>query len=276
MSDTSRNVRGGWWRKRSALMAGGTLGLSTFLIVTLGMNASKGYKEMAVTDGGRITGKVTFTGELPDDAVEQITINKNPEVCDAAQSLGYREVTWVDVEDGALRGCFVFIHKIKEGKPWPPPPDGEYSILQEGCRFRPWAQVVKQGDIHIRHADEGVQHNINMVELIGVEKKRAVARPMINRNQPEPGVAIEELKTVRSPHIKINCEVHNFMFGFLMAPTHPYAVVVGEDGSYSLENVPPGKYTVKCWHPRLGVQKTKLTIEPNGEVEANFEYSKPE
>ncbi|MCP4005266.1 MAG: carboxypeptidase regulatory-like domain-containing protein [bacterium] len=247
----------------------GALVLVLLLVLPITAHAA-GYKETRVENGGSITGKLSFSGELPADAVEMIAVNKNPEVCGE----GYREVVWVDVENGALRGAFVYLHKIKKGKAWSPPDGGKYMINQKGCRFRPWAQVVRQGDIHIKHSDQGVQHNINMVELIGVDKGRAVERPLINRNQPDPGEAIEQIKTVRAPHIAMNCQVHNFMFGFMMAPKSPYAVAVEEDGSYVLDNVPAGKYTLKSWHPRLGVQKKKITVPANGEVVADFEYTK--
>jgi hypothetical protein len=66
------------------------------------------------------------------------------------------------------------------------------------------------------------------------------------------------------------------MFGFMMAPKHPYAVVVRDDGSYSINDVPPGDYTVKAWHPRLGIQKTNLSVPAKGAVEANFSFSSAE
>lgn len=279
---TNRTVLKWWLTRRDCMPGNATLearkGISrsvisyllTFLLVAPMMASAASYQEIRVTSGGSITGKITFEGTLPDDAVEQVAINKNPEVCGE----GYREVVWIDVKDGALRGSFVYLHKIKKGKAWSIPEGDNYMIVQKGCRFRPWAQVVKPGPIHIVHKDKGVQHNINMVEMIGVEKRRVVERPMINRNQPEPSTAIEEVKTVRAPHIALNCEVHNFMFGFMMAPKHPYAVVVAEDGSYSLDDIPPGKYTVKAWHPRLGVKKSKLTVTENGKVVANFVFSK--
>ena len=70
--------------------------------------SAKKYKEVEVADGGSVSGKVTFEGALPDDAIENILITKNPDVC----GTGEREVVWVDVKDGALRGAFVFIDKI--------------------------------------------------------------------------------------------------------------------------------------------------------------------
>ncbi|MDP6175631.1 MAG: carboxypeptidase regulatory-like domain-containing protein, partial [Rhodospirillales bacterium] len=238
------------------------------LAPSMGQTAPK-YKGGAVKDGGKITGKVSFKGAVPADAVEKILITKDPKVC----GTGDRTVTWVDVKDGALRGSFVFLGKIKKGKKWGKPKGGKYLINQEKCRFHPWAQVVKPGQVTIRNSDKGVLHNINTREMIGVEKGRVVKRTMFNFGQPDPGEIQQKLKPRRSAFISINCEAHNFMFGFMMAPVHPYAAVVGDDGSYSLDNVPPGKYTVKSWHPRFGVKKSKVTVTAKGSATANFAFS---
>jgi len=227
------------------------------------------YKEVAVSDGGTISGKVSFEGAVPADAIESIKITKNNDVCGD----GDREVVWVDVKDGALRGVFVFLAKIKAGKKWAKPELGTYLVNQKGCRFHPWAQVVRPGPIIIRNSDAGVLHNINARELIGVEKGRVVKKTLFNFGQPDPGDLKDKIKPRRSSYIGINCEAHNFMFGFMMAPPHPYAVVVGEDGSYSIDNVPPGKYTLKAWHPTFGVKKVKIKVDAKGKVETNFAFS---
>ncbi len=227
------------------------------------------YTEVEVTDGATITGRISFEGALPADAIENIKITKNNDVCGE----GEREVVWVDVKDGALRGAFVFIDKIEEGKTWSKPEFGEYMVVQKGCRFRPWAQVVRPGPFIIRNSDPGVLHNINARELIGVEKGRTVKKTLFNFGQPDPGDITDKIRPRRSPYIGINCEAHNFMFGFIMAPSHPYATVVGEDGSFSIDNLPPGKYTLKAWHPTFGVKKTKINVEANGAMEVDFEFS---
>jgi len=245
------------------------LGAAVLVAYPTASESAKKYKEVEVADGGSISGKVTFEGALPDDAIENILMTKNPDVC----GTGEREVVWVDVKDGALRGAFVFIDKIKEGKAWSVPKGGDYLIVQKDCRFTPWAQVVRRGPITIRNSDEGVLHNINTREMIGVEKGRVVKRTMFNFGQPDPGDIQQDIKPRRSPFISINCEAHNFMFGFMMAPTHPYAVVVGEDGSYSLDGVPPGKYTLKAWHPRFGIKKAKITVEAGGKIATDFAFA---
>lgn len=226
------------------------------------------YTEGTVSDGGMIKGKLTFSGSLPESAIESVAITKNPEVCGE----GYREVVWIDVKGGALRGAFVFLDKISAGKTWEEPAGGAYMIVQKGCRFTPWAQVIKPGPIVIRNSDEGVLHNINTREMIGVEKGRVVKRTMFNFGQPDPGDINKNIKPRRSPYIAINCEAHNFMFGFMMAPAHPYAVVVDEGGNFSLDNIPPGTYKLKAWHPSLGVQESEVTVTANGSTEANFDF----
>lgn len=255
----------------SRLTTGFLLGTFAAMLAAAPADAAKRgkYKEVAVTDGGTVKGKVSFEGAVPADAIEKILITKNADVCGD----GEREVVWVDVKNGALRGAFVFIAKIKEGKKWPKPAAGGYLVDQKDCRFRPWAQVIQPGPITIRNSDKGVLHNINARELIGVEKGRIVKKTLFNFGQPDPGDISDKIKPRRSSYISINCEAHNFMFGYILAPTHPYAVVVGEDGSYSLDNLPPGKYTLKAWHPRFGVKKAKITVGAKGTVETNFAFS---
>lgn len=230
--------------------------------------AKKKYKVIEVANGATIKGKLTFEGALPDDAIEQILITKDQKVC----GTGDREVVWIDVKDGALRGAFVFLDKVKAGKDWSSPKGGVYLVDQKGCRFNPWAQVIKPGPITIRNSDPGVLHNINTREMIGVEKGRVVKKGIFNFGQPDPGDIVQELKTSRGAYIGINCEAHNFMFGYMLAPNHPYAVVVGDDGSYSIDGIPPGKYKLKAWHPVLGVLKAKLTIKGGEAIENNFAF----
>ena len=245
------------------------LGAALVFVGTWAGPAVAAYKEVAVSGGGSINGKMIFEGPLPDDAVERILITKNPEVC----GTGEREVVWIDVKDGALRGAFVFIDKVAEGKPWAES-EGGFLIVQKGCRFRPWAQVVKRGPLTIRNSDPGVLHNINTREMIGVERGRVARRTMFNFGQPDPGDIVQEIKPRRSSFISINCEAHNFMFGFMLAPEHPYAVVVNEDGSYVIDDIPPGDYVLKAWHPSLGVQKVSITVPAGGTAQADFTFSR--
>ena len=250
--------------------------LFSALIIAMPLSSSAGYTEGAVSNGGSIKGKVTFTGELPGNSEELIVINKNPEVCDVEEAnKGYRKVSWVDVKGGALRGAFVFIEKIGEGKAWP---KGEQVINQEKCRFHPWAQVFQHGEVIIRNSDKGVLHNINTRVMIGIKKgRKPVNKTLFNFGQPDPGdikKKIEARKMRKSPFVSINCEAHNFMFGYRLFPDNPYAVVVGDDGSYTISDVPAGEYIVMAWHPKLGIKRETVTVKAGGSAKADYNFTK--
>lgn len=240
------------------------------LVMAIPFSSHAAYKETAVANGGSVKGKVTFKGTLPADAVEKITITKNTDVCGE----GTREVVWIDVKDGALKGTFIYIDGIAEGKAWGKPAGGDFLVDQKGCRFMPWAQVVRPGEVVIRNSDKGVLHNINTREMINVESGSPVKKSLFNFGQPDPGDIKKELKPRRSPFISINCEAHNFMFGFILAPEHPYAVVNGADGTFEIGDIPPGKYKVKAWHPTLGVKEGEVTVPAKGAATMNFEFVK--
>ena len=124
----------------------------------------------------------------------------------------------------------------------------------------------------IRNSDTGVLHNVNMREIVEVAGGRKVRRMMFNIAQPVVGEVEQKIKPRKSPFLSVGCDLHNFMFAHVVAPEHPYAALVNEDGTYLLDDVPPGVYSAIAWHPRLGKKTVSVTLPANGEVEANFEF----
>ncbi|MDH4070099.1 MAG: hypothetical protein OEV30_06715 [Ignavibacteria bacterium] len=41
----------------------------------------------------------------------------------------------------------------------------------------------------------------------------------------------------------------------------------GEDGSFNIDNVPPGTYTLECWHELLGTRTAEITIGSQEQVD---------
>jgi hypothetical protein len=50
---------------------------------------------------------------------------------------------------------------------------------------------------------------------------------------------------------------------------NPYFAKTGPDGSYSIANVPAGKYTLKVWHEKLKSPPQEVEVPANGDVVAN-------
>ena len=53
---------------------------------------------------------------------------------------------------------------------------------------------------------------------------------------------------------------------------HPYFALTNAEGNFSLPKVPPGAYVLEAWHERLGVQRTRLELEPREERELVFTF----
>jgi hypothetical protein len=45
---------------------------------------------------------------------------------------------------------------------------------------------------------------------------------------------------------------------------HPYFAVTKPDGSFTIDGVPPGSYTLMAWHERTGRTEQPVTIAANG------------
>ena len=226
------------------------------------------YREVEVKNGGMITGKVSFRGELPQDAVENFPVSGRWPGC----GTGYRKIVTIDVKDAALRGVFVLLDGITAGKKWPEP-NSVAELDQKHCKFVPTHQVVRRGaSMIIRNSDTGVLHNVNLREIIEVAGGRESRRMMFTIAQPVVGEIEKKIKPQKSPFIVVGCDLHYFMSAHVVAPEHPYAALVNEDGTYLFDDVPPGVHSAMAWHPRLGKKKVSVTVPANGTVEANFEF----
>jgi hypothetical protein len=62
------------------------------------------------------------------------------------------------------------------------------------------------------------------------------------------------------------------MRAYIGVVDHPYFAVTGKDGSFEIPNVPPGDYVIEAWQEKLGTQEQKVTVNPQGRVEANFVF----
>ncbi len=72
--------------------------------------------------------------------------------------------------------------------------------------------------------------------------------------------------------MKIECDAHDFMHGYVFVANNPYFAVVKEDGSFSIDNVPPGKYTIKAWHGMLKNQKGTIEVSAGGSATIDFTF----
>ncbi len=241
--------------------------LIPFLLLALSMGQpvvghAAGYKEVEVTNGGTVTGKVTFSGKDPAPRIYKIT--KDNKVC----GTGNRKIDYVAVNNGALTNVVVYLDKVKEGKPFPAGLSNA-RIVQKGCEFRPFLQIMRDGAELAAVNDDPVKHNIHTYELLGRARKT-----VFNVNQARPGTVKKKVALKRGTALKVECDAHDFMHGFVFVAKNPYFAVVGDDGSFTIDDVPPGKYTIKAWHGKLRELKETVEVPAGGTVTVHFEFKR--
>jgi plastocyanin len=60
------------------------------------------------------------------------------------------------------------------------------------------------------------------------------------------------------------CNVHPRMTAFVIALNTPHFTQAGDDGRFTLENVPPGQYKLHVWHDRTSEIVDQLTVPARG------------
>jgi hypothetical protein len=73
--------------------------------------------------------------------------------------------------------------------------------------------------------------------------------------------------------MKVECDQHGFMQAWFYPVENPYYAVAGADGTYTIDQVPAGKYEVVAWHPILGHMEKEVTVGASGKASLDFEFT---
>ena len=63
---------------------------------------------------------------------------------------------------------------------------------------------------------------------------------------------------------EIFCDIHADMSAFIVVLGNPFFTKPDSRGSFKIDNIPPGTYTVKAWHERLRAKEETVTITAGG------------
>lgn len=226
------------------------------LVAGLGVSAPvAAYEGGAVANGGSISGTVKYKGTPPPAA--KLDVNKDNAVCGSGQK-DSREL--VVAADGGIKYAVVSIPGIAKGKAFP---TDKVVLDQKGCEYLPHIVLAPAGaDVDILNSD-GILHNIHTYS----EKN-----PPLNRAQPKFKKTLTE--NFKQPErIKLSCDVHGWMQGWLVIEDNPYYVVTDDKGNFKLTDVPAGDYELKVWQEKLGESTQKVTVKPGADTAVTFELA---
>ena len=228
-----------------ALVVGASLPLASVAL---------GYDAGAVSNGGSISGTITFAGDAPE--VKPVEVTKDTKVC--AQTQKYDESLVVG-ENKGIKNAVVSISNIPNGKDF-----GEAMVLdQKECVYTPHIVLTPAGsELEILNND-GILHNIHTY---------SEANPAFNQAQPKFKKKLKK-KFDQPEVVRVECDAHGWMKGWIVVMDHPYYAVTDGEGEFSLSDVPAGEYEVKIWHETLGETMQKVTVEAGGAASLAVELS---
>jgi plastocyanin len=70
--------------------------------------------------------------------------------------------------------------------------------------------------------------------------------------------------------VKVYCHLHSHMSAVIRVFDHPYFAVPDVQGRFEIEGLPPGSYTVRAWHERVGDVSTRTTLAAGATTELSF------
>jgi len=238
---------------KEAAMQGRRVGLVVAWVCLVAGMAAADYREMAVTNGGTISGRVRVSGDVPHLPPQPVF--KEKDVCGDAMP----DQRLVVGAGGALANVVVALANITQGKPVPR--DRVVMLDNVKCAFVPHVLSASVGQMLKIHNSDPFLHDAHA--LLG-------ARTLFN-------VAIPKGVTVRKPLaypglVHLNCNVrHTWMHAYLYVAEHPYHAVTGADGTFRLDDVPPGTYTLTVWHELLGSKDRAVTVESGKTVTVDID-----
>jgi hypothetical protein len=124
------------------------------------------------------------------------------------------------------------------------------TVDQHGCKFVPHVSATTPGEVELKNSDD-ILHNIHTY---------STANPSINKAQPKFKKVMAE-KFEKPEIIKLTCDVHSWMLGWVAVMPNPFFGVTDANGVAKVENVPPGKYKVEVWHETLGKQTKDVEVK---------------
>jgi len=211
--------------------------------------------EVVAQGGGSIAGEVKFAGTPPEPKV--LKINKDNQACG-------NEKKSEDLVVGPNKGIQWAVVSVVGAKGPAPKPAKKSVLDQKTCQFQPHVLLLPAGaEVDILNPD-GVLHNIHTF---------STANPSINKAQPKFKKVMTE-KFDKAEIIKVQCDAHSWMAGWIVVMGHPHYAVTDEKGAFKLENVPAGKHTVEVWHETLGKMTKEVEVKAGAETKVAFELAK--
>ncbi len=221
--------------------------------------ALAGPAQLTAAPGGAvISGKIFLRGAPPKP--KPVDLAKQPECLKIREKDPLFPETVVTGSGNTLQNVVVYISAgpaEQDAAPLRP-----VSFDQHDCHYATHVLAVHTGqEISISNSDP-FSHNIHPLAKINREW---------NRIQP-PGTPPFTYSYEKEEFISVKCNIHSWMQGYFAVLKTSHFSVTGQDGSFRLQDLPAGKYTVTAWQESYGTQSQEITITGTEAQTVNFTF----
>ena len=222
-------------------------------------SAPSGGATVDASTAGSITGTVTLDGKAP--AERPINMSAEP-YCQKAHSTPVVPPEVVTGEGGALANVVVYV-KDDMSKYTFPSPSASLPLDQQGCMYDPHVMALMAGQtLEVKNNDQ-TTHNIHPMPKDNREW---------NKSQPPGAAPIDDSFARAELAIPVKCNVHPWMKSYIFVFKNPYYAVTKKDGKFTIDNLPPGTYTVEAWQEKYGTTSQSVTIGPKESKTVSFTF----
>jgi hypothetical protein len=207
---------------------------------------------------GSISGEVKFVDALP--KLPPVVVSKDQDYC--GETLP-NETYLIDA-NGGLKNTVVFLEAVAVA---PAPETQKVNVIENsGCRYAPRVLAMQKGErLRVKNNDPKLH----------IPHSYLNEKTVFMLSLPFKNTILEATQKIRHAGIlRLVCDTHAWMLGFVHVFDHPYFAVTDDKGAFSIPNVPAGTYTLKAWHEDAGVRSQEVNISESGDVRVNFEFAK--
>jgi hypothetical protein len=208
---------------------------------------------------GKISGTVKLDGAAPH--MKGIDMSKDPYCVKANPTPQHLENVVVG-SGGGLENVVLYLSEGYSGNPTSATNVPVFD--QKNCMYTPHVLAMDVNQKFSVKTSDQTTHNIHP------NPNPMTGNIPWNQSQP-PGAAAVEKSWKAAEVIPVQCNIHPWMHGWFVVVKGPYATT-DDSGNYTINNVPPGNYTVTAWHEPDETQTQKVTVAAGGTGTANFTF----
>jgi len=236
------------------------LGASIAVICIAGVMLSQRVR--AASDGS-IKGTVKLDGTAPH--MRGIDMSKDP-YCVKANAGHPVHLQLVEVGNGnGLENVVLYISQGLSSAESAQKPTSVPVFDQKNCMYTPHVIAMDVGQDYKVITSDQTTHNIHP------EPNPMTGNIPWNRSQPPGAAPIVTNWKAEEVAIPVKCNIHPWMHGYFVVVKGPYATT-DDNGNYTIENVPPGNYTVTAWQETYGTQAQKVTVGAGQAATLDFTF----